>query len=129
MSEEITQRIARIIDPSAFRFYVFQRHLPGRARARKDAIEKAEVILREVAMSEEQVRELVRKRAARFAKRKGSTGFSAWCRHNGVAKSHASEFMRGIRGPTSDLLSALGLEYRIARKHARPNGSAKGGDT
>jgi hypothetical protein len=70
-------------------------------------------------MTEQQVRELVRQRAARFAINRGSTGLTEWCRRKGIAKSHASEFMRGLRAPTNDLLSALGLEYRIVRKRRR----------
>ena len=61
------------------------------------------------ALCEEDVRQLVRLRMKQHAKRRGSTGFTAWCRSNGIAKSHASEFMRAKRPPCSDLLAALGL--------------------
>ncbi len=67
-------------------------------------------------MTEHEVRQLVRDRAALFARNKGSTGLTAWCVEAGVAKSHASEFLRGKRAPASDLLEALGLEYAIVQK-------------
>lgn len=67
-------------------------------------------------MNEGEVRDLVRKRAARHAEREGSTGVTAWAKAKGVRKSHLSEFMTGKRAPTTDLLDALGLEWRIMRK-------------
>ena len=39
-----------------------------------------------------------------------------WCASNNVNASHAIEFSNGKRGPATDLLNALGLEWRIARK-------------
>lgn len=69
-------------------------------------------------MTDDQVRDLIRKRAARHAKRKGSTGITAWARAKGVTKSHLSEFLAGKRSPTTDVLDALGLEYRIVRKRS-----------
>lgn len=74
-------------------------------------------------MTEDQVRSLVRKRIAPHARRKGSTGLTAWCKAKGITKSHASEFMRGQRSPTSDLLNALNLEYGIVRKR-KPKGQS-----
>lgn len=65
------------------------------------------------------VRALLLKRASRFASaRRGSTGVAAWTRHHGVSKSHVSEFLMGKRLPTTDVLEALNLEWRICRKRA-----------
>lgn len=72
-------------------------------------------------MSEDDVRALLLKRAAKAkTARHGSTGLRAWCRENGVAVSHASEFLGGRRAPGHDLLRALNLEYRIVRRKAKP---------
>jgi hypothetical protein len=67
-------------------------------------------------MREEEVRDLILRRAARYANRKGSTGVTAWGKAHGVSRSHLSEFMAGKRGPTSDVLDTLNLEWRIVRK-------------
>ena len=68
-------------------------------------------------MTEEQVRKLARKHMKPFAKkRKGSTGFTAWCRAFNVNKGHASDFMNGKKGPGSDLLGALGLQVSYEYK-------------
>lgn len=67
-------------------------------------------------MSEEQVRALLLKRAKRFAKRRGSTGVTAWCSHHGVTSTHVSEFLNGKRAPASDMLDALGLARSYSRK-------------
>lgn len=72
-------------------------------------------------MTEDAVRELVKQRAQRYALNKGSTGFTEWCRRKGVNKGHASDFMHGKKAPCSDLLKALGLEWRIGRR-AKPRG-------
>lgn len=46
-----------------------------------------------------------------------STGIAKWCKKHGVSKPHTSEFLSGKRVlPTSDILDALGLEWRIERK-------------
>lgn len=62
-------------------------------------------------MSEDDVRDLLTRRAR--------SGLRPWCRANAVSESHANEFLNGRRGPASDLLNALGLEYRIVRKRVR----------
>jgi hypothetical protein len=67
-------------------------------------------------MTEDDVRSLLRKKLTKFVFRKGSTGLRAWCRQHGVASEHVSEFLSGVRNPASDMLDALGLEYRIVRK-------------
>lgn len=67
-------------------------------------------------MSGDEVRALIVRRAARHAKRRGSTGVTAWGQANGVSRSHLSEFMAGKRAPTTDILDALNLEWRIVRK-------------
>lgn len=53
-----------------------------------------------------------------MAEREMKPSWREWSRANGVQASHVSEFMNGKRGPSRDLLSALGLEYCIARKRA-----------
>lgn len=68
-------------------------------------------------MTENQVRELLLRRIEKFRNRRGSIGLRPWCKANAVAISHASEFLNGKRLPTTDLLDALGLEWRIVRKH------------
>lgn len=45
-----------------------------------------------------------------------STGIAKWCTKHGVNRGHVSEFMNGKRAPTSDVLEALGLEWRIESK-------------
>ncbi|MCK1676614.1 hypothetical protein [Bradyrhizobium sp. 150] len=65
------------------------------------------------------VRKLLLRRALPFAARKNSTGVQAWCKAHGVSNSHACEFLNGQRNPTSDLLAALGLEWRVMRKIRR----------
>ncbi len=67
-------------------------------------------------MTPDAVRALVQKRARRHAARKNSTGVTAWGKAHGVAKSHLSEFMAGKRLPTTDILDALNLEWRIVRR-------------
>jgi hypothetical protein len=67
-------------------------------------------------MTEDQVRAMVMEAIKPFAKGITHTGFTHWCRASGVKLSHASEFMNGKRSPTTDLLDALGLEYRIMPK-------------
>lgn len=65
--------------------------------------------------------EQVRKRLLRVCKpytSKDGRGFGlkAWCRANGVASTHASDFLAGKRNPANDLLEALGLEWRVMPK-------------
>lgn len=43
-------------------------------------------------------------------------GLKPWCRAHGVAPTHASDFLSGKRLPATDLLEALGLEWRVMRK-------------
>lgn len=40
----------------------------------------------------------------------------AWCKENDVSRQRASEFLAGKRLPTTDILEALGLEWRVMRK-------------
>lgn len=70
-------------------------------------------------MTLDDVRRMLLRRAARYAKNKGSTGVRAWCGLHGVTTSHAFEFINHIRNPTTDLLNALGLEWRVMRKIRR----------
>jgi hypothetical protein len=67
-------------------------------------------------MTLDAVRKLLLRQTRTFAVYKNSTGIKAWCKVHGVANSHACEFLNGQRNPTSDLLDALGLEWRIMRK-------------
>ncbi|MGY3527236.1 hypothetical protein ACVISU_000004 [Bradyrhizobium sp. USDA 4452] len=69
-------------------------------------------------MTMTEVRKLLLRRAKPFAKYRNSTGIKAWCAAHSVANSHACEFLNGQRNPTSDLLEALGLEWRVMRKRA-----------
>ena len=64
----------------------------------------------------EAVRKLLLRRAKGASRYKNATGVKAWCKAHGVANSHASEFLNGKRLPTSDLLEALGLEWRVMKK-------------
>jgi len=71
-------------------------------------------------LTEDDVRQLVRLRSKQhIGKRKGSSGFTAFCKAHGVNKGHASEFMNGKRAPCSDLLGVLGLRLSYAFKDAR----------
>lgn len=67
-------------------------------------------------MTEDEVRELLLKRAAKCTKSRVQSGMAAWCRKHGVNRHHAYEFIAGRRGPCADLLDGLGLEYRIVWK-------------
>jgi hypothetical protein len=62
------------------------------------------------------VRALLLRRAKGQSRYKNATGVKAWCTANGVSNSHACEFLNGKRLPTSDLLEALGLEWRVMPK-------------
>ena len=64
----------------------------------------------------EAVRKLLLRRAKGASRYKNATGVKAWCKAHGVANSHASEFLNGKRLPTSDLLDALNLEWRVMKK-------------
>jgi hypothetical protein len=67
----------------------------------------------------DEVRKLLLRRAKGASRYRNATGVKAWCKVNGVANSHACEFLNGKRLPTSDLLEALGLEWRVMRKAPR----------
>lgn len=67
-------------------------------------------------MSLDEVRALLLRRAKKHIARKGSSGVTAWAKHHGVSKGHVSEFVAGKRLPTTAILDALGLEWRICRK-------------
>ena len=66
---------------------------------------------------------MVRERASEFSGTgaRGNKGFGlrGWCEFHGVAVGHASEFLNGKRNPTTDILDALGLEWRIVPKQAK----------
>ena len=61
-------------------------------------------------MTPDEVREMVWKKA--------KPSWREWCRVHRVSISHLSEFMNEKRGPTTDILSALQLEWRIVRKRS-----------
>lgn len=63
--------------------------------------------------TEAAIRKLVRDAAKPFARSEGSTGVTAWARRHNIAKGHLSEFLDGSRGPNSDVLNALGLQWAI----------------
>ena len=75
-------------------------------------------------MSADDVRKLLLKRAAEYRTHRGF-GLRGWCAEHGVSPTHASEFLNGKRGPTSNLLEALGLEWRITRKVTRPHAAGE----
>lgn len=61
------------------------------------------------------VRRLLLERAKPFARQKNSAGLRVWGEAHDIPISRISEFMNSKRGPTTKLLAALGLEYRIIR--------------
>jgi len=64
--------------------------------------------------TEATVRKLVLAAGAAFAeKREGSTGVTAWARRHNVNNGHLSQFLAGERGPDTDVLNALGLQWAI----------------
>ena len=71
-------------------------------------------------MTLDDVREMVRERASEYrgtgARGPKGNGLRGWCEDNDVRIGHASEFLNGKRNPCSDLLDALGLEWRIVPK-------------
>lgn len=68
-------------------------------------------------MSPDQVRALLLTEARKLeAKPWRSTGVGLWCRKHGVHKGHVSEFLNDKRLPTTAILDALGLEWRIMAK-------------
>jgi hypothetical protein len=69
-------------------------------------------------MEPDHVRKLLLRRAKGFSRYKGNSGVGAWCKAHNVSRAHASEFLNGKRLPTTDLLNALGLEWRIMRRRA-----------
>lgn len=70
-------------------------------------------------MTLDQVRKMLRREAKKCQVYKNTSGVSAWCTANGVAKARASEFLAGKRLPTTDILNALGLEWRVMHKTNR----------
>lgn len=68
-------------------------------------------------MTLDQVRKLLLREAKKCQVYANTSGVSAWCTANGVAKARASEFLAGKRMPTTDILDALGLEWRVMRKN------------
>ena len=65
-------------------------------------------------VSEEEVRDLVRRLAAAYATPwVRSTGVTAWGMARGLQKSMLSLFMAGKAAPGADLLSVLGLKWQI----------------
>ena len=77
-------------------------------------------------MTLDEVRMKLREEASEFCGTgaRGAKGFGlrGWCEHHGVAVGHASEFLNCKRGPTSDLLEALGLEWRVVPKTTLTSG-------
>jgi hypothetical protein len=71
-------------------------------------------------MSFEDIRKILRAQIAEFqgtgARGTKGIGLRGWCEENNVASGHASEFLNGKRYPASDLLQALGLEWKIVPK-------------
>lgn len=73
-------------------------------------------------MTLDDVRKLLLRKCRPFISGHGNsrTGIKPWCKAHCVNTSHASDFLNGNRNPTSDLLEALGLEWRVMRKRAAP---------
>lgn len=70
-------------------------------------------------MTLEQVREKLLREAKKHQVYQNTSGVYSWCRANGVSRARASEFLTGKRLPTTDILDALGLEWRVMRKVRR----------
>lgn len=72
---------------------------------------------REVGVTLDAVRKLLLRKCKPYLSKDGrGFGLKGWCRAHGVASTHASDFLQGKRNPGSDLLEALGLEWRVMRK-------------
>jgi hypothetical protein len=69
-------------------------------------------------MTIDQVRDLVARAIEPYSKSERFSGLTRWCNEHGVCKSAASQFMSGKRGPSSDLLDALGLEWQLVPARA-----------
>ncbi len=67
-------------------------------------------------MTLDQVRSMLITRAKKYQIYANTTGVTAWCTAHGVSKARVSEFLSGKRNPTSDILDALNLEWRVMRK-------------
>jgi hypothetical protein len=57
-------------------------------------------------MTEDEVAALVRETSIEWGSRR------AWCAGVGISSGHVSEFLNGIRGPSTEMLKALGLEVK-----------------
>ena len=69
-------------------------------------------------MTLSQVRRMLIARAKKHQVYRNTTGVTAWCAAHSVSKARASEFLSGKRLPTTDILNALGLEWRVMRKRS-----------
>lgn len=63
-------------------------------------------------MTEEQLRELMRKKFKAMSARE-------WCRLTGCNHVHVSEFVAGRKGPPNDMLRYLNLEIHYVRKRRK----------
>jgi hypothetical protein len=66
--------------------------------------------------TEDDVRELLLKKAKGCGLRQGATGVNQWCKKHGVFTTSTSAFIHGKIPPSTKLLDALGLERRIVKK-------------
>jgi hypothetical protein len=57
-------------------------------------------------MTEDEVAGLVRETIKEWG------SMRAWCAGAGISSGHVSEFLNGIRGPSTEMLIALGLEAK-----------------
>ena len=73
-------------------------------------------------MTIDQLRDLVAHAIEPYSKSERFSGLTRWCNAHGVCKSAASQFMSGKRGPSSDLLDALGLEWQLVPAGAQRSG-------
>lgn len=53
---------------------------------------------------------------ADMAERFKAMSLREWCRLTGCKASHVSEFVRGLKNPPSDMLTALNLEVRYVKR-------------
>ncbi len=70
-------------------------------------------------MTLDEVRKILIREGKKCQIYRGTSGVTAWCSEHGVSKARASEFLSGKRLPTTDILEALGLEWRVMRKRGR----------
>lgn len=69
-------------------------------------------------MTPAQVRKLLLQKSRPYRGRTGS-GLTGWCRAHRLKLPMVSHFLSSRNGPSTGILNALGLEWRIVRKAKR----------